>query len=217
MYLKYFKYFSSKEASEAVEEDELHEAGFWGDQQRDHRWRVAGDKTDLTIYQKKKLKKIQKYNNKKNRSHYHQIDQTAWSQITGSQISLSIILIFQMTVEAMSPFSPSKFHTNTMLTFTPNELKPLFSSCGMKSHLYERDPARFPCELKPRLFFCYELALICSGCRWTWARRCGRRRSRRASWSASVARWNILCIHLNPLILCIHLNPHIEVIKLLGL
>ena len=62
-------------------------------------------KTDLTIYQ---------------------IDQTAWSQITGSQISLSIILIFQMTVEAMSPFSPSKWHTNTMLTFTPNELKPYF-------------------------------------------------------------------------------------------
>ena len=61
MYSKYFKYFSSKEASEAVEEDELHEAGFWGDQQRDHRWRVAGDKTDLTIYQNK---------TKLNRSHY---------------------------------------------------------------------------------------------------------------------------------------------------
>ena len=58
MYLKYFKYSSSKEASKAVEEDELHEAGFRGDQQRDHRWRVAGDKADLTIYQNKtKLKK----------------------------------------------------------------------------------------------------------------------------------------------------------------
>ena len=33
---------SEKETSQAVEEDELHKAGFWGDKQRDHRWRISG-------------------------------------------------------------------------------------------------------------------------------------------------------------------------------
>ena len=36
------KCYSAEEASQAAEEDEFHKAGFWGDEQRDHRWRLAG-------------------------------------------------------------------------------------------------------------------------------------------------------------------------------
>ena len=36
------KCYSAEEASQAAEEDEFHKAGFGGDEQRDHRWWLAG-------------------------------------------------------------------------------------------------------------------------------------------------------------------------------
>ena len=119
--------------------------------------------------------------------------QTAWSQMEGLRYWQYQRSCYYSSFWSCDDEAPS---SKNNVNFYTKEPKPRFSFLiWIGIHMWRAT------DLNLRHFillisnyclitFFYKSVIITS--RWTWARRCGRRRSRRGSWSVSVARWEVI-------------------------